>query len=255
MLVSISTCAAAAWRGSRARRAPTGPPPPATGASPRRRGCSTRTPRQGAASWNQLIPMFRAHSFTASKTNVTNCVQAFDFNLGRYIKGQLFRLEPDGPLGYAGNRQRAVTGHGSPCRKCRTDLGGAVQVDPVNCMLIPPETKHLKLKCDTTAFNFASSSVSNLTCATTPWRESELEPRGAVERGRVGAGRAAPGRLREKPLPHGRGLHSSTFRLNVSAVRGIGGALRGCLGDVQEVLPGIWGCFGCIFCQERLRLS
>jgi len=30
----------------------------------------------------------------------------------------------------------------------------------------------------------------------------------------------------------GRGLHSSTFRLNVSALYGIGGALRGCLGGV-----------------------
>jgi len=32
----------------------------------------------------------------------------------------------------------------------------------------------------------------------------------------------------------GMGLHSSTFRLNVSAFCGIGGALRGCLG-------GVWG--------------
>jgi hypothetical protein len=30
----------------------------------------------------------------------------------------------------------------------------------------------------------------------------------------------------------GRGLHSSTFWLNVSAFCGIGGAIRGCLGDV-----------------------
>lgn len=38
-------------------------------------------------------------------------------------KGHLLRLEPDGPLAYAGNRQRAIAGRGSPCRKCRTDLG------------------------------------------------------------------------------------------------------------------------------------
>jgi len=33
----------------------------------------------------------------------------------------------------------------------------------------------------------------------------------------------------------GRGLHSSTFRLNVSAFCGIGGALRDCLGVVLRV--------------------
>ena len=31
---------------------------------------------------------------------------------------------------------------------------------------------------------------------------------------------------------HGRGLHSSTFQLNVSAVCGIGGAFRKCVGGV-----------------------
>ena len=39
----------------------------------------------------------------------------------------------------------------------------------------------------------------------------------------------------------GRGLHSSTFRLNVSASYGIGGALRGCL----------W----CILSLKRVMLS
>jgi hypothetical protein len=34
----------------------------------------------------------------------------------------------------------------------------------------------------------------------------------------------------------GRGLHSSTFRLNVSALCGIGGALGGCVGGVYGVL-------------------
>ena len=34
------------------------------------------------------------------------------------------------------------------------------------------------------------------------------------------------------PVP--RGLHSSTFQLNISAFCGIGGALRGCLGGVWE---------------------
>ena len=39
----------------------------------------------------------------------------------------------------------------------------------------------------------------------------------------------------------GRGLHSSTFRLNVSSLCGIRGAFRGCLGGVYGVLWGIRG--------------
>ena len=54
----------------------------------------------------------------------------------------------------------------------------------------------------------------------------------------------------------GRGLHSSTFRLNVSPLWEIGGAVRGCfIGGVEGVLWGIRGCLGCILCQKRLRLS
>jgi hypothetical protein len=56
----------------------------------------------------------------------------------------------------------------------------------------------------------------------------------------------------------GRGLHSSTFRLNVSAFYGIGGALRDYLGVVLRVLRScrgvLWG-VGCMSCQIRLRLS
>jgi hypothetical protein len=52
-----------------------------------------------------------------------------------------------------------------------------------------------------------------------------------------------------------RGLHSSTFWLNISAFCGKGGAFRGCLGVVEQVLGGIWGCLGCILCQKWLRLS
>ena len=39
----------------------------------------------------------------------------------------------------------------------------------------------------------------------------------------------------EGGLDTGRGLHSSAFRLNVSAFCGIGGALRDCLGVVLRV--------------------
>jgi len=59
--------------------------------------------------------------------------------------------------------------------------------------------------------------------------------------------------MREDPVL--RGLHSSTFWLNLSAFCGIGGACRGGLGGVQEMLGGIRGCAGCILCQKRLRLS
>jgi len=44
----------------------------------------------------------------------------------------------------------------------------------------------------------------------------------------------------------GRSLHSSTFRLNVSAFCGIGGAFRGYLGGACEVLRGNRGDLGCI---------
>jgi len=37
----------------------------------------------------------------------------------------------------------------------------------------------------------------------------------------------------------GRGLHSSTFQLNLSALYGIGGALRGCAARVKGVLGGV----------------
>jgi len=54
----------------------------------------------------------------------------------------------------------------------------------------------------------------------------------------------------------GRGLHSSTFRLNVSAFYGIGSAFRGCFtGGVQGVSGGLRGCPRCVLCQKRLRLS
>jgi len=55
------------------------------------------------------------------------------------------------------------------------------------------------------------------------------------------------------------GLHSSTFRLNVSAFCGIGVAFRDCCSGVFRrwygVLGDIEGCSGCILCQKRLRWS
>jgi len=59
----------------------------------------------------------------------------------------------------------------------------------------------------------------------------------------------------QRLLVVGRGLHPSTFRLNVSALCGIGGAFMGGIGGVQWVLWGIRGCLGCILCQKRLRVT
>ena len=76
-----------------------------------------------------------------------------------------------------------------------------------------------------------------------PFQEESKRP---LLAGRVAAGFTL--NLLDTPgLLDGRGLHSSTFRLNVSAFCGIGGAFRGgCLGGVQEVSSAIWGCKGCI---------
>ena len=41
--------------------------------------------------------------------------------------------------------------------------------------------------------------------------------------------------VNKRRVDAGRGLHSSTFRLNVSGFCGIGGAFRGSFGDVWEV--------------------
>jgi len=42
--------------------------------------------------------------------------------------------------------------------------------------------------------------------------------------------------------PHGRGLHSFTFQLNVSALHGIGGAFWGYLVGVYKVSGGVRAC-------------
>ena len=57
------------------------------------------------------------------------------------------------------------------------------------------------------------------------------------------------------PFPSSRDLHSSTFRLNVSAFCGKGAAIRGGLEAVYGVVGGISGCLGHLLCQKRLRLS
>jgi len=53
----------------------------------------------------------------------------------------------------------------------------------------------------------------------------------------------------------GRGLHSSTSQLNLSAFYGRGDALRGCVGGAQEVSRDIRGYSGILLCKKCLRLS
>jgi len=61
--------------------------------------------------------------------------------------------------------------------------------------------------------------------------------------------------LRGENPPGVRGLHSSTFQLNLSAFYGIGGARRGCVARVKGVL-GVFRVYRvfCV-CQTRLKLS
>jgi len=53
----------------------------------------------------------------------------------------------------------------------------------------------------------------------------------------------------------GRGLHSSTIRLNVSALCGIGGARRGCLGGVYRGCQGYSGVSGVYFVSETAQVE
>jgi len=63
--------------------------------------------------------------------------------------------------------------------------------------------------------------------------------------------------FRQSGKDDGRGLHSSTFQLNLSAFYGIGGALRGCVARarVEGLTGGVQGVQGVFVCQTRLKLS
>ena len=56
-------------------------------------------------------------------------------------------------------------------------------------------------------------------------------------------------------LIRGRGLHSSTFRLNLGAFCGIGGAFRGCLGGDWRVLGRYQGVFRVYFVSEPAQVE
>jgi hypothetical protein len=68
------------------------------------------------------------------------------------------------------------------------------------------------------------------------------------------AARAGWGRRATAYKP-GRGLPTSTFRLNVSAFCGIGGACGSCLGSVEEVPEGIRGCVGVYVVSETAQVE
>jgi len=53
----------------------------------------------------------------------------------------------------------------------------------------------------------------------------------------------------------GRGLHSCTFQLNLSALYGIGGARKGTVARVKGVFGGILAVYGVCVYQTRLKLS
>ena len=74
----------------------------------------------------------------------------------------------------------------------------------------------------------------------------------AVAFGRRGSGRRG---VRRHHGVHGRGLHSSTLQLNLSAFCVTGGAVRGCLGGVWGVAGGIRDVYSVLLCQKRLKLS
>jgi len=52
----------------------------------------------------------------------------------------------------------------------------------------------------------------------------------------------------------GRGLHSSTFQLNVSALCGIGVAFRGCPGGVEGVSGAVRWYLGCVISSETAQV-
>jgi len=133
-----------------------------------------------------------------------------------------------------------------------------------------PATKRLKLKCDEQLSNFAfklnmrpfsmvppesgAARETGTVLTVHPLvggggggadggSEEDEREGGSARGGRPDGGVAAPAAVEWFALSgavvHGReaGLHSSTFRLNVSAFCGVGVALRGCLG----CLRGGWG--------------
>jgi len=55
-------------------------------------------------------------------------------------------------------------------------------------------------------------------------------------------------------LPLGRGLHSSTFQLNLGTLNGIAGARRGCVSRMKGVIGGV-GCAGCFLATDTAQVE
>ena len=108
-----------------------------------------------------------------------------------------------------------------------------MQLEPIKPTLKPPGTERLKLKCYTLHLTFAFKF--NLRRYIMAMLDSFLDDNMLIIVCEWAGGRA---------------LHSSTVRLNVSALCGIGVAFMGCLGGVQGVLGGIRGCLGCILSKN-----
>jgi len=83
-----------------------------------------------------------------------------------------------------------------------------VKVDPIKPKLKPPGTTCLKLKHDGLLSNFGFKFNLRRYAAVRVFQAVNAQVKG--------------------DKLDGRGLHSSTFQLNVSALCGIGGAFRGC---------------------------
>jgi len=128
--------------------------------------------------------------------------------------------------------------------------GEAVQVESMKPKLKPPGTERLKLKCDillsTSAFKSNSHHYIQRACCSgcTLWARPFTSGAGRRPRPQ----RRWPCTLGRPPGPSGRGLHSSTSQLNLSAFCGIGGALRGYVARDEGVLGGFWVCrvFSCV---------
>jgi hypothetical protein len=130
----------------------------------------------------------------------------------------------DGPAAVPGPRRRSHGGGGQR-HDARQPHGEALQVDPIRPKLKPPGIKRLKLDCElllsTSAFEF---KLRRYTTAHDRFGNACLE-----------GGDQVLVRLL------GRGLHSLTSQLNLSALHGIGGARRGCVARVKRVLGGVEG--------------
>jgi hypothetical protein len=112
--------------------------------------------------------------------------------------------------------------------------GRAVQVDPIKPTLKAPGIECLKLQYDKPLSKFAFK----FNLRATPWRW----------RRRSRAARAGA-------WTWGRGLHSFTSQLDLSACYGTRGARRGCVARVKGVFGGVRGCVGCFCVSDTAQVE